>query len=129
MDCLVAATVVAIVALASTIYVTIRLRRLEAALRSTNSRLEETVARLTTTPARGYQPRPATPSEPLERAVRLQPVAYVRGGIEIGARPGYRIRFVAGELVLSYYDERTGEPKAARITLFRRGKGTYVVIQ
>ncbi|MEM4603789.1 MAG: hypothetical protein QXR68_00365 [Pyrobaculum sp.] len=63
----------------------------------------------------------------LEEATKLPPIAYVRGGIEIGAKPGYKIRFVAGEIILSYYER--GEPRAVRITFFRRGKGAYTVIQ
>ena len=63
----------------------------------------------------------------LEEATKLPPIAYVRGGIEIGAKPGYKIRFVAGEIILSYYER--GEPHAVRITFFRRGKGAYAVIQ
>ncbi len=67
-------------------------------------------------------------SAKLEEATRLPLIAYVRGGLEIGARPGYKIRFLVGEIILSYYDEKRGEPRATKITFFRRGKGTHIVI-
>lgn len=55
-------------------------------------------------PCKEDKKKDETPVEPLHHAIRLPPVEYVKGELEFGARPPFKLRGVAGNLYVLYED-------------------------
>lgn len=72
--------------------------------------------------------RDEMPSAQLWKATELPPIAYVKGSIEFGAKPGYKLTFIAGEAFIGYRDGN-GEKKYVRVVFYNKGNGTYITIE